>query len=391
MSGTASAIQPQNAYPQRRDGFIDIARGLAILLVVGVHQGQSVSGMSPLLDFVADLGQFGVQLFFVASAYTLCQSAMSRESEYNWIGKFYVRRWFRIAPLYFLGIGLYALISFLRARLTGDGTAWSAYSPFAVVSNILLVHGFVPEANNNIVPGGWSIGTEVAFYALFPAIWMALRKSGGATPIRSAVVLLLLAILMNASLQLAVFQFSGHYITNNSFLYYNLLNQGPVFAAGIIAFSIRDTRLGRSIIPLLSVFSIFFVIGIFMVLMQIEWLYAVIPAVFGVAFGAFILLLRAKNASSSVLQLVGVRSYSMYIFHFVFAWYASRAFVGKFGVLPAVGADGTFAVLLLVSVLATLGVAWLTERLVERRAISLGSSVIRRMPSSSPVRRGQNA
>lgn len=56
-----------------RFGYIDTLRGLAIFLVLSVHTSQFYQLGSELSTF-ARYGQLGVQLFFVASAYTLCIS-----------------------------------------------------------------------------------------------------------------------------------------------------------------------------------------------------------------------------------------------------------------------------------------------------------------------------
>ena len=56
--------------------YIDIARGIAILMVMLVHTSQAVNGVSQLVGDIDRYGQMGVQLFFVASAYTLCFSSV---------------------------------------------------------------------------------------------------------------------------------------------------------------------------------------------------------------------------------------------------------------------------------------------------------------------------
>ena len=50
---------------------LDLLRGIAILLVIVCHTVQFVRSPSKSLDFIAQLGRFGVQLFFVVSGYTM--------------------------------------------------------------------------------------------------------------------------------------------------------------------------------------------------------------------------------------------------------------------------------------------------------------------------------
>src|SRR5437870_5372237 len=86
--------------------FIDVLRGIAILMVVVVHTSLSVPALSPKIRNVAAFGQMGVQLFFLVSAYTLARSLTLRSDESSGLARYFIRRWFRIAPLYLCAIPL---------------------------------------------------------------------------------------------------------------------------------------------------------------------------------------------------------------------------------------------------------------------------------------------
>ncbi|PQV65230.1 Acyltransferase family protein [Abditibacterium utsteinense] len=58
--------------------YIDILRGIAIILVVECHSARLVPAQSQFLSTLSNLGTLGVQLFFVASALTLCLSMQNR-------------------------------------------------------------------------------------------------------------------------------------------------------------------------------------------------------------------------------------------------------------------------------------------------------------------------
>lgn len=86
--------------------FIEAARGYAIMLVLAVHA----------VGYQA--GAMGVQLFYIISAYTLYRSLMYRnEQHYLW---FYIRRFFRIAPLYYLYIYMSILQRFNHGQNFGE-------------------------------------------------------------------------------------------------------------------------------------------------------------------------------------------------------------------------------------------------------------------------------
>ena len=58
--------------------FIDSLRGFAVLGVVLVHSSQWVAPVSEVLQNIASQGARGVQLFYIASALTLCLSMRER-------------------------------------------------------------------------------------------------------------------------------------------------------------------------------------------------------------------------------------------------------------------------------------------------------------------------
>ena len=92
--------------------YIDSIRGFAIFGVVLVHSSQWVAPTSSILSSIAAQGARGVQLFFIASALTLFLSMASRkqQQEEMLILSFFNRRFFRIAPAFYLAIIAYKLI-----------------------------------------------------------------------------------------------------------------------------------------------------------------------------------------------------------------------------------------------------------------------------------------
>ena len=168
----------------RKLKYIDLLRGLAILLVVAVHASFSIwyhptEHRSEFLDlFFASIfyaGQFGVVLFFIVSAITLTLSMENRnESKYN----FYIRRYFRIAPLYYFGILLYFIFRLVvESHRSGEIILFpEGYSVLKITQNIFFLHGLSTNNYNFIVPGGWSIATEMYFYLVFPFLFILYKS-----------------------------------------------------------------------------------------------------------------------------------------------------------------------------------------------------------------------
>ncbi len=95
---------------------IDGLRGIAVLMVLAVHTSQRVSNVGleafhfSLIGEFVNAGARGVELFFLLSAFTLFRSSKAKYSEEcNPRRNFYIRRAFRILPLWWMAVTLYAL------------------------------------------------------------------------------------------------------------------------------------------------------------------------------------------------------------------------------------------------------------------------------------------
>lgn len=85
--------------------YIDSMRGIAILMVLAVHSTSffdifNIVNLPLHLENILYSGKYGVSLFFIISAYTLYRSIDIRKE--NGLKKYYIRRFFRIAPLYYI-------------------------------------------------------------------------------------------------------------------------------------------------------------------------------------------------------------------------------------------------------------------------------------------------
>lgn len=156
--------------------WLDALRGWAVLGVLMVHSGQAAHLTSKgVTQQFSAAGQYGVQLFFLISSITI---SITYKSHIDKFGKSFraqvswlLKRFFRIAPLYYFAAIFYASeqwsIYFLSHHKYG-----AVPSVLNIVANILFIHTWVPSANNSVVPGGWSIGVEMCFYVLVPLIWL---------------------------------------------------------------------------------------------------------------------------------------------------------------------------------------------------------------------------
>ncbi|MCP5476031.1 MAG: acyltransferase [Rhodanobacteraceae bacterium] len=215
--------------------YIDALRGFAIIGVIMVHIGQWIPPDSFLIGAIAQAGKFGVQLFFVVSAFTLMMSLESRRNiSKKWMLEFFVRRFFRIAPAFYLAILFYIYV-------WGTGPSYwapSGIDTWQVLLTIAFLHGWHVESINAVVPGGWSIAAEVMFYITLPWLYLMLRT------IHRTAFALLVSIVLAALLRI-VLKRALHecYLEPNSyllsaFLEFFFLTQLPVFLIGILTFQL---------------------------------------------------------------------------------------------------------------------------------------------------------
>ena len=350
-------------------------------MVILVHTSQSVALSDYWLQILAAYGQMGVQLFFVASAYTLCLSSKRRKNEKNAIANFYIRRFFRVAPIYYLGIiGYFTLRFLLGCSQFGQCSIPSQYTTLNVIANILFVNGIYAPANNNIVPGGWSIGTEVLFYLVFPFLFTIISKF--LTNKFFVVSLPLFMVMISCSMLVL----SGHDVRNNEFIYFSLFNQLSVFAVGISLFLIHTYH--GSLISRFKLTHLYvLMIGFSSISIYIGWIapqansFIVVPFISAIAF-AFLIEIFKRNKSNKLwfLESIGQRSYSMYIIHFVFAHELSKAvnnnmLMDKF--------DSAIALLIcyLGTVVATYYLAGFSAKYIEKYFIDKGKLMIARISS----------
>jgi peptidoglycan/LPS O-acetylase OafA/YrhL len=220
--------------------FIDSLRGIAILCVIMVHTGIDGRFNVPnLLTKLVAEGARGVQLFYLVSAFTLFLSMENRiTKELNTIRNFFIRRFFRIAPMYYIAI----LVSLIT---TGFGPRYwlgdaQNITKFNILSNIFFLHGFNPYWIESLVPGGWSIAIEMTFYCILPFLFKKIKT------INHAITCFVISIVIRPILYMILIRFdptgSDHLWGEYLFLYFP--SQFPVFCLGIIMYFIVIKKQG---------------------------------------------------------------------------------------------------------------------------------------------------
>lgn len=154
---TISAIPQKQLLPG-----IHALRAVAALTILLFHLRYFVDIVPPpALQSTVGLHFFtGVILFYVLSAFSLAFSTIPSMSRASWVRDYLVKRFFRIAPLFYFMLAVYALLFAIKGWAQPDMATW--------IMNITFLFNLIPGKHEGIVWASWTIGVEVLFYVIFP-------------------------------------------------------------------------------------------------------------------------------------------------------------------------------------------------------------------------------
>ena len=291
--------------------YIDALRGWAILGVMAIHcQFDFVpeGWLSPIIQS----GKYGVQLFYVVSAFTLMRSISLRLEKNRFSKKeYFLRRFFRIAPLFYFYLIVYIFVyGFSPQYWTPNGVE---------LKDLLLLfifcHGWHPETINSIIPVSWSISVEFTFYLLLPILIVFFKKLKSYLLI--AVLSMLFAVLVEETVEN---YWMTNYVESNQYIVYAFtnfyfINQLPVFLLGIIAYKlvIKYNNKISNYSYLLQIITILTIIS-FLVLEKSK-IYQ-----YSILYCLLILGLHYKNnyiIVNAFTCFIGKISFSLYLSHWI--------------------------------------------------------------------------
>lgn len=346
--------------------YIDSLRGIAIILVIFHHSDPYFAGIKNyrlpvFFETFLKNGDKGVTLFFLLSAFTLCLSLSKKINveEYP-IRNYFIRRVFRILPLY------YFMIILMLATGISNPTNYSK------LANFLFLHGLSPFWVNSTIPGGWSVGIEVLFYLLFPFLFFRIKS------VWSAINLTLICMLF-AKLITSIM--STHPLVNDQllwgvFTYENIISQLPVFLIGICLYcistiknSINEQHWKYKTYCFIAVLILFHLIGgnVF----KEHYLFAI----------AFAFLSFGLSSYPSVLLVnkftvwVGKLSYSIYLVHLLVAGLLVKYHLNHYSSNTSIEVVFRFSIILSISIV----ISMFTYHLIEVPFQNLGKRIIEKL------------
>ena len=114
------------------------------------------------------LGGYAVTFFFVLSGFLITYLLMVEKEKTNKISvrNFYLRRIFRIWPLYYLILFVTLILSFFISSFSSQHAPLSFFLYFFMLSNVATAYPYVIVAIESL----WSISVEEQFYLIWPHI-----------------------------------------------------------------------------------------------------------------------------------------------------------------------------------------------------------------------------
>ena len=203
-------------------------RGMAAFAVVLFHLVH-IGGIATPQSFAfigADFGK-GVHLFFVLSAFSLMHSTEHTMYRATWATEYFIKRFFRIAPLYYFIMAGMILWPAIQSQ------AWTVDLQ-TLLLNLTFTFGFAPWTG--IVWAGWTVGIEMIFYAILPVLLLTVRTNS------ATIIMVFVSILVTYAARLSL---HGHYeftVTHYGYnwSYFSFASNLCFFAFGIYAYRLAQ-------------------------------------------------------------------------------------------------------------------------------------------------------
>lgn len=358
---------------------LESARGLAAMAIVAFHLCAIHTPLpdGPLRSVVNSLSG-SVPIFFALSAFSLLYGYEATIFSREGLTRFFVRRAFRILPLFYFMLLVYVL------RTSWEG----AYlSKSELLINIAFLFPFIPGKHESLVWAGWSLGVEGIFYILFPLVALA------ATRLRLSLVLFVVFGLLSVAMSRLVHDAN----LASSFKSMNFGANLIHFQAGVVVFawaahsrtcetpaawlaSGRSVALA-SLCVLLAWFVLVRVAGVAPPgALQVPT--ALLTACFALAVVMLAFGGLPRVIDNHWSQQLGRHSYGIYLVHPFVLWLLSHFEVYQ-GLNRMLGdPTAVFWVALALNFAIVVPAAALSFRLIERPGMRFGDSLLNRMQRS---------
>ena len=371
-----------NPNSNRLEG-IESLRAYAAVAIVCFHLVNAAGARIPeYLGAISTHFGFGVPLFYVVSGFSLAYGYWGKLGDERALGHYFIRRFARIAPLFYFIL----LFQLTNAWLTHRTT----FPPLEILVNATFTFNLIPTMTDGIVYASWTIGVEMIFYTLFPLALMVCRT------LSRTVLVLALSIVLATQFSIAVKPLVE---SLPGFAHHNFIANLPYFVWGMLGFhlhrrifSLASRRHDRYLCWAICAAAI----ALLILLYHSEPLYMFFwnrglrttwDSLWGIPFGMLCIgmaLHPSRVISNAVTRYLGKVSYSLYLVHptVLFKLAQSGLYLWVYEQFPRHSGYG-YLVSFLISLMIITAISSLTFRFIEQPGMNWGK---RRSSSGRDVR-----
>lgn len=292
----SGARAPSGNVRKHRSMPLDSIRTVAILAVLIYHVATRYSSadLDPVAYLFRRYGLLGVDVFFPLSGY-LITSYLLRRSNTTDIKVFFLRRFFRIVPLYFAAVTAFLIISqMLDIEAESTNRIWIPY--------LFLTGWFIFFESPEVVPYTitWSLSVEEFAYILFGLVAWRIRRNFVAILFLICALAIVLRIYLNLDGFSAVYNFP-------------LARLDSIAIGGIVAALWRR----NDVLPTLALLTL----ATYLLAFLMPDLWSSLKYTFIAFATCFVIVLfekryrNAQNTPLSWFSAIGFYSYFIYLFH----------------------------------------------------------------------------
>lgn len=166
---------------------LDGLRGICILFTLFNH----VSGVPRFIN-----GSIGVDVFFPLSGFLI--TGIMLKNDWNDLKGYFIRRLFRIAPVYYLSLSFTVLLTLISYWLSVGESRMDQLSRIIIPS---LLFSRELAGAPTLFGQAWTVGIEEKFYVSWPIIFLLLRNNTGRFVLLASILIVFSTIGSNEMLR----------------------------------------------------------------------------------------------------------------------------------------------------------------------------------------------
>ncbi len=334
--------------------------------------------------------KIAVDLFMIISGFLMAANAVYRKDTEpltnlrNWL-RFWLRRYFRIAPAYYVSLALAIILSGyflsgyqeLQSLDPEKWTAGGAYDPARIkytLTNIMLhisfLFGLHPEYSFSTFLPDWSLSLEMQFYFIFPALIIVMQKFGF---LKMAIIIGLPVFMLG----LGISEFIKY---NEPSLIFMKLNY---FIVGILLFkslSINNDKIKSIALALCAIFFVSLDISYGKQLILLPFLLSSMFILGWMEIAQKTPRYISYLTNNSVIRFASDASYSVYLFHGFFIS-AFGLILSNYSGISTLSTNWRIFIMVLFVTILTYLCAYISYKFIELPGISLGKYFTKKVPA----------